>query len=60
MIPLPLHDDLPRRRFPAMMLAVIGVNVAAFVYELHHGVLLSTLDYGLIPDWLLHGGAKVR
>ena len=38
-----------------MMLAVIAVNVAAFLYELHHGVLLSTLDYGLIPDWLLHG-----
>jgi hypothetical protein len=50
--PSPLHDDLPRRRFPAMMLAVIAVNVAAaFVFELHHGLLLSTLDYGLIP-WL--------
>ncbi len=55
MIPLPLSDDAPRLRFPAMTLALIAANSAAWLFELHHGVALATLDYGLIPSWLLRG-----
>jgi rhomboid family protein len=55
MIPLPLRAEVPRRRFPAMTLAFVAVNAVAWFYELYHGVTLSTLDYGLIPSWLLNG-----
>lgn len=55
MIPLPLRADVPRHRFPVMTAALIAVTFAAWFYELAHGVMLSTLDYGLIPSWLLHG-----
>ncbi len=55
MIPLPLRADVPRRRFPATTLVLVALNVAAWAFELHHGVGLATLDYGLIPSWLLHG-----
>jgi len=55
MIPLPLRADVPRRRFPGMTATLIALNTAAWVFELHHGVTLATLDYGLIPSWLLHG-----
>jgi membrane associated rhomboid family serine protease len=54
-IPLPLKDDLPRRRFPAVTVAIIGVNALAWLLQLLHGVELSVLDYGLIPGWLVRG-----
>jgi membrane associated rhomboid family serine protease len=54
-IPLPLRDDNPRLRFPAVTVALIAVNCLAWLFELQHGVGLATLDYGLIPSWLLHG-----
>src|SRR5512143_3294251 len=55
MIPLPIRDDAPRLRFPAMTLGLIALNGAAWIFELQHGVALATLDYGLIPSWLLQG-----
>jgi rhomboid family protein len=55
MIPLPIRDDAPRPRFPAMTSALIAANAVAWFFELSHGVALSTLDYGLIPSWLLAG-----
>jgi membrane associated rhomboid family serine protease len=55
MIPLPLRSDVPRYRFPAATALLIALNVAAWLFELQHGVMLATLDYGLIPSWLLHG-----
>ncbi len=55
MIPLPVRDDAPRIRFPAMTVALIASNTVAWLFELYHGVALSTLDYGLIPSWLLAG-----
>ncbi len=55
MIPLPLSADVPRPRFHAMTLALIAVNAAVWLFELVHGVPLATLDYGLIPAWLVHG-----
>ena len=55
MIPLPLRDDIPRRRFPLVTAAIIAANALAWLFELRHGVVLATLDYGLIPSWLVGG-----
>lgn len=38
-----------------MTVALITANTLAWIFELHHGVALATLDYGLIPSWVLHG-----
>ena len=38
-----------------MTVAMIAANGLAWVFELYHGVALATLDYGLIPSWLLAG-----
>jgi membrane associated rhomboid family serine protease len=54
-IPLPLRDDNPTSRFPVVTVALIVVNALAWLLELQHGVVLSTLDYGAIPAWVLHG-----
>ncbi|HSB20592.1 MAG TPA: rhomboid family intramembrane serine protease [Anaeromyxobacteraceae bacterium] len=55
MIPLPLRDDAPRLRFPAVTVTLIAANGLAWLFELQHGVALATLDYGLIPSWLVQG-----
>jgi membrane associated rhomboid family serine protease len=55
MIPIPIRDDNPRLGFPAMTVALIAANSIAWLFELQHGVALATLDYGLIPSWLLGG-----
>jgi membrane associated rhomboid family serine protease len=34
-------------------IGIIAANTAAWIYELGHGVTLSVLDYGAIPQWLL-------
>jgi membrane associated rhomboid family serine protease len=48
---LPLKDDIPARGFPAMTLALIGVNVLAFFHELSLGQGLEEflLKWGLVP-----------
>jgi len=38
-----------------MTTTLIAMNTLAWLYELHHGVGLSTLDYGMIPSWILGG-----
>jgi membrane associated rhomboid family serine protease len=55
MIPIPLRDENPTRRTPIVTIAIIVVNVLCWLWELQRGVALSTLDYGVIPAWLLHG-----
>src|SRR5207244_2396300 len=55
MVPLPIRDNNPTLRAPVITIAIIGINVLGWFYELQHGVALSTLDYGAIPSWLLHG-----
>lgn len=55
MIPIPLRDENPTTRFPAVTLGLIAVNLAAWVLELVHGIDLAVLDYGAIPAWVLHG-----
>src|SRR5215472_9238284 len=55
MIPIPIRDDNPRSRFPVVTVVIIAVNALVWLFELVHGVELSTLDYGAIPAWVLHG-----
>jgi membrane associated rhomboid family serine protease len=50
----PYADDNPTSRKPVVTIAIIVVNVAVWIYQLQHGVALSTLDYGAIPAWVLH------
>lgn len=54
-IPLPIRDDAPRARHPVVTVGLIAASSAAWLFELQHGVALATLDYGLIPSWLLQG-----
>jgi len=54
-IPIPLSDENPTRNRPIATVALIVANVAAWFYELAHGVDLSVLDYGVIPQWMLRG-----
>jgi membrane associated rhomboid family serine protease len=50
----PISDENPRERTPVITIAIIVMNVLVWIYELAHGVSLSTLDYGAIPSWLVH------
>jgi rhomboid family protein len=57
---IPLRDDTPTRRFPAMTAALVAINVAVFVFELtlpRFGLSLEGLFYkaGAIPYELSHG-----
>ncbi|HEV8374999.1 MAG TPA: rhomboid family intramembrane serine protease [Candidatus Polarisedimenticolia bacterium] len=54
---LPLRDDNPSRRFPAVTLLLIGANLAVFVYEISLGPRLLerfVFTYGAIPASFLH------
>ena len=55
MIPIPLSDENPASRKPVVTVALIVANLGFWLYELGHGVQLSALDYGVIPEWLLRG-----
>ncbi len=55
MIPIPLNDENPTWSRPVVTALLILGNAAAWLYELAHGVTLSVLDYGAIPQWLLRG-----
>jgi membrane associated rhomboid family serine protease len=54
-IPIPLSDENPTSTKPVVTVTLIVANVAFWLYELVHGVQLSALDYGVIPEWLLRG-----
>ena len=54
-IPIPLNDENPTYSRPVVTIGIIAVNVAVWLHELMHGVTLSVLDYGLIPQWILRG-----
>ncbi|HVV49983.1 MAG TPA: rhomboid family intramembrane serine protease [Polyangia bacterium] len=54
---LPLRDDNPRTRFPAVTLLLIAANVVAFLFELSlspRGQKLLTLEAGAIPYEIVH------
>ncbi|HEX6836379.1 MAG TPA: rhomboid family intramembrane serine protease [Polyangia bacterium] len=55
MIPLPISDENRAVRTPWVTYALILINVVAWFFELSHGVLESTFDYGAIPSFVLHG-----
>ncbi|MBI4425555.1 MAG: rhomboid family intramembrane serine protease [Elusimicrobia bacterium] len=48
---IPLYDTIPSRSFPAVTVALIAVNVAAFGFEASLGrhAQAFILDYGLVP-----------
>jgi membrane associated rhomboid family serine protease len=54
-IPLPIRDNVPRLRFPAVTVTLIAINAVVWLCELGYGVDRAVLDFGLIPAWLLHG-----
>jgi membrane associated rhomboid family serine protease len=54
---LPLRDDNPRTRFPAVTLLLIAANVVAFLFELSlnaRGQKLLSLEAGAIPYEIVH------
>jgi membrane associated rhomboid family serine protease len=65
---LPLRDNIPSARVPLVNFAIIGVNVAVFLYEVSLGQRLESfvLTHGLVPgdfsftdlltSMFLHGG----
>jgi len=48
---IPLKDNLPSRRFPAVTATLIAVNAVVFLFELQLGRKLEAvfLEYGLVP-----------
>jgi membrane associated rhomboid family serine protease len=51
---LPLHDDLPTRRTPAVTWALIALNAAAFAWQVTgDGIQRSVLEGGVIPFEIL-------
>ncbi|MBI5203003.1 MAG: rhomboid family intramembrane serine protease [Elusimicrobia bacterium] len=48
---IPLRDDVPSRTFPFVTIAVIGANIAAFVWELQHARHMKAFLglYALVP-----------
>ena len=56
---IPIKDINPTRRFPAVTLALIGMNSAVFLYQLTLGPLAHESflhSYALVPARLLSGG----
>jgi membrane associated rhomboid family serine protease len=56
-IPLPISDENPTLRRPVVTVALIAVNVIFFLFEKIQDptLLYSTLHYGAIPAFLIHG-----
>jgi membrane associated rhomboid family serine protease len=55
---LPIRDDIPASRYPAMTVALIAVNVLVFIHELKLGPKLEEFFflYGVIPARYTHPG----
>jgi membrane associated rhomboid family serine protease len=61
---IPIKDNIPTDRFPLVTLALILVNVVAYLLAIRHGGSLfsgpdtqEVVKYGLIPYSLTHSGA---
>jgi membrane associated rhomboid family serine protease len=52
---IPLRDNVPSRTFPVVNIALIGLNVLAFIYELALGQGLERFMYafGVVPQQML-------
>jgi membrane associated rhomboid family serine protease len=59
-IPIPISDENPTYRRPVVTWAIIFVNALVWLFQLGHGVDLSTLDFGAIPLWVVHGMREGR
>lgn len=46
---IPLSDDNPTERRPCVTWALIGVNLAVFIWQLYAGLEYSVERYGLVP-----------
>ncbi len=55
---IPLKDDIPSSRFPAVNTAIIAANCLVFIIELSLGSRAGTLiqAFGVVPRRLLHSG----
>jgi len=51
---IPLSDENPATRKPYVTTALIVVNVLVWLFELVHNVDLTTLQFGLVPQWLIN------
>jgi hypothetical protein len=53
---LPLHDDIPARRFPTITVGLIAINVLLFIWELQLGwrAEQTLLQFTLIPVRYTH------
>jgi membrane associated rhomboid family serine protease len=54
MIPLPIRDEIPSARFPAVTVAIIALNSVVWLFQLVHGLPESIYDFGAIPAWVMH------
>ncbi len=50
---IPLKDDVPVSRPPILTVAIIGANIAAFIWQVSTGMELSVLEGGAIPYEIL-------
>jgi membrane associated rhomboid family serine protease len=51
---IPLRDDNPTRTVPVVTIALIVLNVLAFLYQMSIGLGTSAFQFGLIPAELVH------
>jgi membrane associated rhomboid family serine protease len=54
-VPIPLSDENPPSRTPYVTIGLIVVNALFWLFEVFSGVDQATVEYGVIPRWLLHG-----
>lgn len=59
---IPLRDNVPRVRLPALTYLLLASNVAVFLWQLQSGLERSIFLYGLVPSELLRaeGPAGLR
>lgn len=53
---IPLRDDIKSRRRPFVLYAILGINIAVFLYELSLGPGLNNFitQYGAVPYFIFH------
>ncbi len=46
---IPIRDNIPTQKFPFVNYALLGINVAVFVWQLFYGMDEAIVAHGLIP-----------
>jgi membrane associated rhomboid family serine protease len=61
---IPLKDNIPNERFPLVTVAIVVINVVAYLLSIRHGghflggpADTTSVKYGAIPYELTHGGS---